>query len=63
LFPQKRQKRTGNVEIHKQKSLLMKTITHSTSADLVYELKGVSFLNLESYGNTDTCRGEQQIMP
>jgi septum formation inhibitor-activating ATPase MinD len=32
----------------------MKTINHSTSAYLVYELKGFSFLIYECYGNTDT---------
>jgi len=32
----------------------MKTITHSTSPCLVYELKGLSFLILDCYGYTDT---------
>jgi hypothetical protein len=34
----------------------MKTITHSTSAYLVYELKGFNFLILECYGDTNTGR-------
>ena len=35
-------------------SLLMKKITHSTSAYFVYELKGFHFLIFECYGNTDS---------